>query len=70
MSFALYGESQSYVHLVSAETAEKAVSLFLEDLREVGVELKTVLNIFAVEGNKENKELEDFVTDLIREAGK
>lgn len=68
MSFAIYGESDSYVHLVTAETSEKALSLFLDDIHEVGASLKRVFNVYAVEGNHEDKDLEDYIENMINEA--
>lgn len=66
MSFSIYGESQDYIHLVSAPTREKAVHLFIADIQGVDVPLHHVLNIYAVEGNKEDPELEEFVQEMIK----
>jgi hypothetical protein len=68
MSFALYGESDAYVHLISADTQEQAVSDFLADLREFNVPLHAVINVYAVEGRDECKDLEDLIQELIEEA--
>lgn len=68
MSFAIYGESTGYVHLVSALTREKVIHLFLEDVKDVGVDIKAVYNIYAVEDSQEDKELEDFIEMVIKEA--
>lgn len=66
MSFAVYGESSSYVHLVSANTREDVIALFVADVNEVGVRLSTVHNIYAVENNREDKDLEDFIENIIK----
>lgn len=68
MSFAIYGESNAYVHLVSADTKEQAVREFLADIAEFNVPLQAVINVYAVEGRDECKDLEDFVQELIEEA--
>lgn len=68
MSFAIYGESGAYVHLVGATTFDEAVSLFLEDVESVGVELKNVFNVYAAVGNQENRMLENHVIELIENA--
>lgn len=70
MSFAIYGESNTYVFLATANSREKAVHLFLKDVKDTGVKLAEVFNVFAVEGNKEDKDTEDFITMLIVEDGK
>ena len=67
MSFAIYGESSGYVHLVSADTREDVIALFVADVQEVGVQLNTVHNIYAVENNREDKDLEDFIEKLIKQ---
>lgn len=67
-SFALYGESDTYVHLVGATTFDEAVRLFLEDVENVGVELKNVFNVYAAVGNQENRMLENHVIELIENA--
>lgn len=69
MSFAIYGESDTYVHLVAAETKREVVRLFLEDIRSVNKELKKITNVYAVESNQENIELQRYVEALIIEAG-
>lgn len=66
MSFAIYGESTGYVHLVSADTRAKAVDLFITDIQEVGVEINAVYNVYAVQDNKEDKDLEDFIEEMIK----
>lgn len=68
MSFAIYGESDGYVHLVSADTQANAAQLFVDDILEVGVKLGNVYNIYAVENNREDKELEDFIEKMIEES--
>ena len=67
MSFAVYGESSGYVHLVSADTRDDVIALFVADVQEVGVQLNTVHNIYAVENNREDKDLEDFIEKLIKQ---
>lgn len=69
MSFAIYGESDTYVFLATADTREKAVNMFIKDVVDTGVKLAEVFNIFAVEGDKEDKDTEDFITQLIVEDG-
>jgi hypothetical protein len=68
MSFAIYGESDAYVHLVSATSESEAIALLLEDVHSVGVELKNVFNVYATEGREECKVLEDYVEKLIESA--
>lgn len=68
MSFALYGESDAWVHLVSADTREQVVNEFLADLHEFNVPLSAVINVYAVEGREECKDLEDLIQGLIEEA--
>jgi hypothetical protein len=70
MAFAIYGESEAYVHLVTATSRKKCLSMFLEDVKSVGCHLSHVYNVYAVENNQECKSLEDEVHDLIeREKG-
>jgi len=68
MSFAIYGESDSYVHLVSAPYESEAIALLLEDISSVDVQLKNVFNVYATEGRHECKRLEDYVEKLIESA--
>lgn len=70
MSFAIYGESNTYVFLATAATRKGAINIFLQDVLDTGVKLAEVFNIFAVEGNREDKDTEDFITQLIVEDGK
>lgn len=70
MSFAIYGESQTYVHLASSDTREGVIGAFLDDLAAVNVELSTVFNVFAVEDSREDRELEDEIQFLIDGANK
>lgn len=70
MSFAIYGESQTYVHLTSADTREGVICAFLDDVAAVNVDLSTVFNIFAVEDSREDRELEDEIQFLIDGANK
>lgn len=67
MSYAIYGESLAYVHLVSAPTAQEALRLFLEDVKGVCLRLSYVGNIYAVCGTDEATELEDEINALIKE---
>lgn len=67
MSYAIYGESLAYVHLVSANSAVVALARFLEDVKSVGVRLSYVSNIYAVCGSEEATELEDTINALIEE---
>lgn len=68
MSFAIYGESNGYVHLVSELTREEAVQSFLDDVKDTGVNLGAVYNVYAVEGRQEDKDLEDLIEKLIKDA--
>lgn len=68
MSFAIYGESDTYVHLVTADTKSAVVHLFLQDIESVNKELKNIINVYAVEGNQENTALERYIEALINEA--
>jgi hypothetical protein len=66
MSFAIYGESNGYVHLVAGDSRTEVVNLFIEDLQATGVDINEIFNVFGVENNQEDKELEDCVEKLIR----
>lgn len=68
MSFAIYGESETYVHLVTGETESEAVELFLEDITSVNQELKNITNVYAVNRNQEATSLERYIEALIKEA--
>lgn len=68
MSFAIYGESDTYVHLVTADTRVDVLNMFLADLVEFGVKIQNVFNVYAVENNSEDKDLEDFIEKLIESA--
>jgi hypothetical protein len=68
MSFAIYGESDTYVFLVSAETKELALTEFIDDVASMGVKLANVYNVYAVNGRDEFAELENQVNKLIKEA--
>lgn len=66
MSYAIYGESTGYVHLVAGDSRTEVVNLFIKDLQTTGVDINEIFNVFAVENNQEDKELEDCVEKLIR----
>ena len=66
MSFALYGESDGYVHLVAAEDRDEIIDLFIADLAEVNVDITAVFNVYAVQDNKEDKDLEDLIEEMIK----
>lgn len=68
MSYAIYGESDSYVHLVAGETFHSTVVQFIEDVDSVGVLLKDVFNIFAVHDRQEDVALENYIRELIAES--
>lgn len=70
MSYAIYGESDTYVHLVSGETPAHALSEFMADLDSVGVNIAHVSNIYAVNGREEAVELEDAINQIIKDAAK
>lgn len=68
MSFAIYAESDTYVHLVGGETAAETFDLFIKDLNECGVKIKDVFNVYAVNGKDEAIELENVINEMIRDA--
>lgn len=68
MSYAIYGESETYVFLVTGETPAHAVSEFIADVKEMGVALGNVYNVYAVNGRHEDKELEDAVEAIIKQS--
>lgn len=68
MSYAIYGESDTYVFLVTSPTAEQAIEEFITDVKDVGVKLSHVYNIFAVNGRTEDKYLEDKLEAIIAQA--
>jgi hypothetical protein len=68
MAFAIYGESLGYVHLIASDDSESAVAKFVTDIESVGVSLKDVYNVTAVENLRQDTDLEDRVRKLIREA--
>lgn len=67
MSYAIYGESLAYVHLVAAPTAQEALRLFLEDVESVGLRLSYVSNIYAAIWGEEATELENKINELIKQ---
>lgn len=68
MSYAIYGESDTYVFLVTSPTSEQAIEEFITDVNDVGVKLSHVYNIFAVNGREEDKQLEDTLEAIIAQA--
>lgn len=68
MSYAIYGESDTYVFLVTGDTHAHVVSEFTNDVHEMGVPLGSVYNIFAVNGREEDKQLEDTLEAIIAQA--
>lgn len=70
MSYAIYGESDTYVHLVTGDTPAHALSEFMADVEGVGVSIAHVSNIYAVNGREEAVELEDTINKIIKDAAK
>lgn len=68
MSYAIYGESDTYVHLVTGDTDAHALSEFMEDIKSVGVTIDKVFNIYAVNGREEAVELENALNAIIANA--
>ena len=68
MSYAIYGESDSYVHLVTGETPTHALSEFMDDLNSVGVSISNVHNVYAVNGRQEAVEIENALNQMIKAA--
>lgn len=68
--FAIYAESDSYVHLVTAPTSQAAVEYLIEDIEGVCVKLGELRpqTVFAVHGRVEDVEMEDRIVDLIKKA--
>lgn len=61
MSYAIYAESNGYVHLVSASTPSGAFELLSKDLLETGVQFKELLKVYACKDGGEFPDLEDLV---------
>jgi hypothetical protein len=68
MSYAIYGESDTYVHLVTGKTPSHALSEFFADLDSVGVNIAHITNVYAVKGRDEAVELENAINTIIKEA--
>lgn len=68
MSYAIYGESSGYVHLVTGQTPAHVMDEFFADLDSVNVNISKVYNVYAVNGREEFKELEDAIELIIKEA--
>lgn len=68
MSFAIYGESLGYVHLVTAEDQDSVLRMFFDDVKSCNVQLEHIGNIYAVEGKDECLDLQDAVNKAIQEA--
>lgn len=68
MSYAIYGESDGYVHLVTGDTPSHVLKEFFADLTSVNVRIEQVYNVYAVNGREEYKDLEDAIESLIKEA--
>ncbi|MNB97595.1 hypothetical protein D3C75_448260 [compost metagenome] len=68
MSYAIYGESDTYVFLVTGETPAHALSEFMDDVDSCGVLIRNVYNIYAVTGRQEAVELENAVNAIIANA--
>lgn len=66
MSYAIYAESNAYVHLVSASTPAGAFDLLTKDLRDTGVQFKEILKVYACKDGDEFPDLEDLVKIHIR----
>jgi len=67
MSYALYAESEGYVHLVSAESVSETFRRLSEDIDSVGVTFGKLFNVYACKGGQEFPELEDLVNKYIKE---
>ena len=66
MSFAIYGESLTYIHLVSAETRNQALKDFIADIKSVGVDPATVYGVVAVKGRNEDQKLQDAFYEFVK----
>lgn len=65
MSYALYGESLAYVHLVAHEDQDTLIDMFFKDINDMGVKPHEVYNVYAVFGNQECRKLEERVLKII-----
>lgn len=72
MSYAIYAESDSYVHLVTAETSKAVLDLLIEDMSMVGVGFRDLkpASVYAVIKNVEDIEMQNRIFDLIKKAQK
>lgn len=67
MSYAIYAESEGYVHLVSANTVTEVFNLLTDDIKSVGVTFGQLFNVYACKGGHEYPDLEDLVNKYIKE---
>lgn len=67
MTFAIYAESETYVHLVSATSETEVFKLLSEDIKSVGVTFGQLFNVHACKGGHEYPDLEDLVNKYIKE---
>lgn len=68
MSYALYGESLAYVHLVAHEDQDTLIDMFFKDVDSMNVKRNEVYNVYAVFGNQECRALEQRVLKMIEES--
>lgn len=64
MPFAIYGETLGYVHLVSANTYQEAIRLFVVDVESVGCKMSNVFNVYAAQGRDERVDLENEIIKM------
>lgn len=64
-TYAIYAESDGYVHLVTGMTETQVVNLLIEDIVSVNVNLRDIFNVYAVNGRQENVALENRINKLI-----
>lgn len=66
--YAIYAETNTYVHLVSSEDRAGVVELLKEDMSSVGTSLGEVLVLYAVkDGRFTDIELEDELNNAIKQ---
>lgn len=66
MSFAIYGESLTYIHLVSAKTRSQALQDFIADIKSVGVDPATVYGVVAAKGRDEDQKLQNSFYEYVK----
>lgn len=67
MTYAIYAESDGYVHLVSAHSVSDVLNLLTKDIHSVAVKYGQLFNVYACKDGDECPDLEDIVNKYIKE---